>query len=101
MKPDRSWGRLLRRCYAMSQAALAQWKQWPGLGASAALSAPPPTERTELVFYSVRCRAWSRGEPLPSRLLKNYLRGLCGVKNGLKMLLYSSKLRFFGHFSLA
>gem|GEM_PF-1743593 len=38
---------------------------------------------------------------LPSRLLKNYLRGLCGVKNGLKMLIYSSKLRFFGHFCLA
>jgi len=37
----------------------------------------------------------------PSRLLKNYLRGLCGVKNGLKMLIYSSKLRFFGHFCLA
>jgi hypothetical protein len=24
--------------------------------------------------------------------LKNYLRGLCGVKNGLKMLIYFSKL---------
>src|SRR5690625_7379198 len=32
---------------------------------------------------------------LSSRLLKNYLRGLCGVKNGLKMLIYSSKVRFF------
>jgi hypothetical protein len=28
----------------------------------------------------------------PSRLLQNYLRGLCGVKNGLKMLIYFSKL---------
>src|SRR5690625_8024584 len=38
---------------------------------------------------------------LTSRLLNNYLRCLCGVKHGLKMLIYSSKLRFFGHFCLA
>jgi hypothetical protein len=36
-----------------------------------------------------------------NRLLKNYLRCHCGVKNGLKMLIYFSKLRFCGHFCLA
>jgi hypothetical protein len=32
--------------------------------------------------------------------LKNYLRCQYCVKNGLKMLIYYSKLRFFGHFCL-
>ena len=35
-----------------------------------------------------------------NRLLKNYLRSRDGVKNGLKVLIYSSKLRLFGHFCL-
>src|SRR5690606_8823424 len=35
-----------------------------------------------------------------SRLLKNYLRWQYCVKNGLKMLIYTRKLRFFGRFSL-
>jgi hypothetical protein len=34
------------------------------------------------------------------RPLKNYLRCRYGVKNGLKMLIYNSKLRFFGRFCL-
>src|SRR5690625_7950357 len=33
-----------------------------------------------------------------SKLVKNYLRGLCGVISVLKRRIYSSKLRFFGHF---
>ena len=37
---------------------------------------------------------------MSSRLLKNYLRWQYCVKNGLKMLIYSSKLRFFGRFCL-
>ncbi|HSX89734.1 MAG TPA: hypothetical protein VLG17_17310, partial [Pseudomonas sp.] len=32
--------------------------------------------------------------------MKNYLRCRTCVKNALKMLIYSSKLRFFGHFCL-
>jgi hypothetical protein len=32
--------------------------------------------------------------------LKNYLRWQYCVKNGLKMLIYSRKLRFFGRFCL-
>jgi len=33
---------------------------------------------------------------MPSRPLKNYLRGLCGVKISLKCSFISYKLRFFG-----
>ncbi len=41
-----------------------------------------------------------RERPLPSRLLKIYLRCRYVVKNDLKMLIYSYKLRFFGRFCL-
>ena len=38
--------------------------------------------------------------PAPNRPLKNYLRWQYCVKNALKMLIYNSKLRFFGRFCL-
>src|SRR5690625_3471757 len=73
-----------------------------------------PTENSQIIILSPPAHLGNVGSKFDrrarvagcftaaaSRLLKNYLRGLCGVKNGLKMLIYSSKLRFFGHFCLA